>query len=133
MKMAERIRERRLAMGLTQEDLASKLGLQKSAIAKYENGRVENIKRSVIARMSEVLLCNPAYLMGFSDDIELKQNSVSSSLSLQSLTFLESEFLRMFRKLNIEGQQKVQAYMEDLISLDKYTEPSPEVCESNFA
>ena len=129
MKMAERIRERRLAIGLTQEDLASKLGLQKSAIAKYENGRVENIKRSVIAKMSEILLCNPAYLMGFSDDIELEQTSITPSLSSRSLSASESEFLGLFRKLNAEGQQRVQSYMEDLIGLEKYTEPSPEACE----
>lgn len=52
MCMAQRIKERRIEMGFTQEELATKLGLQKSAIAKYENGRVENIKRSVIQRMA---------------------------------------------------------------------------------
>ena len=67
MGMAERIRERRLAMGYTQEELAAKLGLQKSAIAKYENGRVENIKRSIISKMAEVLECSPAYLMDWAD------------------------------------------------------------------
>ncbi len=65
MGMAERIKERRVFMGLTQEELGSRLGLQKSAIAKYENGRVENIKRSVIADMATVLNCSPAYLMGW--------------------------------------------------------------------
>lgn len=67
MGMAERIKERRISLGLTQEELANKLGLQKSAIAKYENGRVENIKRSVILKMSEILECSPPYLMGFAD------------------------------------------------------------------
>ena len=47
-KMAKRIKERRIKYGLTQEELAEKLGLKKSAIAKYENGRVENIKRTTI-------------------------------------------------------------------------------------
>lgn len=69
MGMAERIKERRLAMGYTQEELAEKLGLQKSAIAKYENGRVENIKRSVIAKMSDILSCSPAYLMGWEESV----------------------------------------------------------------
>lgn len=65
MEMGERIKERRLSLRMTQEDLANKLGLQKSAIAKYENGRVENIKRSVIIEMSKILRCSPAYLMGW--------------------------------------------------------------------
>ena len=65
--MAERIKERRLQMAYTQEELAQKLGLQKSAIAKYENGRVENIKRSVIADMANILECSPSYLMGWDE------------------------------------------------------------------
>lgn len=64
MGMAERIKERRKAMGYTQTELGEKLGLQASAIAKYENGRVENMKRSVIANMAKVLECSPTYLMG---------------------------------------------------------------------
>lgn len=67
MDMATRIKERRLAMDYTQEELASKLGLQKSAIAKYENGRVENIKRSIIQKMASILECTPSYLMGWDD------------------------------------------------------------------
>lgn len=55
-------------MGYTQEELGEKLGLQKSAIAKYENGRVENIKRSVIANMARILECSPAYLMGWNEE-----------------------------------------------------------------
>lgn len=64
MGMAERIRERRKEMGYTQTELGEKLGLQASAIAKYENGRVKNMKRSVIANMANVLECSPTYLMG---------------------------------------------------------------------
>ena len=73
MGMAERIKERRKIMGYTQEELADKLGLQKSAIAKYENGRVENIKRSVIERMANVLECSPTYLMGWGDSSHIIQ------------------------------------------------------------
>lgn len=72
--MAERIKERRIAMNYTQEELASKLGLQKSAIAKYENGRVENIKRSVIAQMAKLFECSPAYLMGWDTSDEKTTN-----------------------------------------------------------
>ena len=69
MEMADRIKERRLAMNYTQEELAQKLGLQKSAIAKYENGRVENIKRSTIAKMAAILECSPSYLMGWDSNV----------------------------------------------------------------
>ena len=69
MGMPERIKERRKEMGYTQTELGKKLGLQASAIAKYENGRVENMKRSVIAKMAKVLECSPTYLMGLEDNL----------------------------------------------------------------
>lgn len=83
MKMNRRIRERRLALNLTQEELAHRLGMQKSAIAKYESGRVENIKRSTLAKMSEILECSPAYLMGW-DDADSQIPSFDNILPIQT-------------------------------------------------
>ena len=73
MGMGRRIKEMRIKAGLTQEELGEKLGLQKSAIAKYENGRVENIKRSVIKNMADILNCSPSYLLCLDEDIKNKQ------------------------------------------------------------
>lgn len=64
MCVGDRIRELRKAKGMTQGELAKKLGLKDSAIAKYENGRVENIKRSVLSEMAKILDCSPVYLLG---------------------------------------------------------------------
>ena len=41
----ERIKKLRKERGLTQEQLGKLLGVKKSAIAKYENNRVENLKK----------------------------------------------------------------------------------------
>lgn len=67
MSMAERIKELRISAGLTQEELGEKIGLQKSAIAKYENGRVENIKRSTIQAMADLFGVKPSYVLDFDD------------------------------------------------------------------
>lgn len=48
---------------LTQEELAQKLGLKKAAINKYETGRVQNIKKETIQKMSEVFNVSPSYIM----------------------------------------------------------------------
>ena len=66
--LADRIKERRLALHLTQEELGKKVGLQKSAIAKYEKGTIINPKRSMIARFAHALECDPVWLM----DLELE-------------------------------------------------------------
>lgn len=63
MNIGEKIRNARLEKGLTQEALGELLGVQKSAIAKYESGRVVNIKRSTLKKISEVLGIRPAELI----------------------------------------------------------------------
>ena len=63
MNMGEKIREARLNKGMTQEELGQLIGVQKSAIAKYENGRVVNIKRSTLKKISEILDLRPTELI----------------------------------------------------------------------
>ena len=65
--MGERIKKLRKEADMTQEDLADLLGVQKSAIAKYESGRVSNIKRSAIKKMAQRFQVSLSYLMGFDD------------------------------------------------------------------
>lgn len=55
MDIGQKIKEARLRKGLTQEELGNIVGLQKSAIAKYENGRVVNIKRSTLQKLALAL------------------------------------------------------------------------------
>ena len=55
MEVGSLIKEARLAKGLTQEELGKLVGVQKSAIAKYENGRVVNIKRSTLQKLAAAL------------------------------------------------------------------------------
>ena len=50
----ERIKKLRKEKGLTQEQLGNLLGVKKSAIAKYENNRVSNLKKDTIQKLSEI-------------------------------------------------------------------------------
>lgn len=63
MNIGEKIKSARLAKGYTQEELGELLGVQKSAIAKYESGRVVNIKRSTLKKISDVLGIRPSELI----------------------------------------------------------------------
>lgn len=63
MNVGEKIRAARIAKGMTQEELGRILGVQKSAIAKYEKGRVVNIKRSTLKKISDVLDIRPSELI----------------------------------------------------------------------
>lgn len=68
-KLSERIKERRQALGLSQDALASRLGYtSRSTIAKIESG-TNSLTQPRIEDFAKVLMVTPAYLMGWSDDI----------------------------------------------------------------
>ena len=65
--MGQRIKQKRTEYGLTMEELGNRLGVQKSAVNKWEKGEVLNIKRSYIKEMADIFHCSPAWLMGMDD------------------------------------------------------------------
>ncbi len=70
------IKQARLQKGYTQEALAQLVGVQKSAVAKWENGRVSEIKRSNIGSLSEVLGIDPVLLVSDSDAMNKENPTV---------------------------------------------------------
>ena len=62
------IRKLRKEHHLTQEQLGEIIGVQKSAIAKYERGEIVNLKRSTIEKLSEYFGVLPSYIMGISEE-----------------------------------------------------------------
>ena len=67
----------RKKLGLTQEELGNYVGVQKSAIAKYENGRIENLKRSTIEKLSELFGILPSELLGISATNNVMSNTTN--------------------------------------------------------
>ena len=63
MDIGKKIKKARIGKGLTQEQLGELIGVQKSAIAKYESGRVVNIKRSTLQTIAKVLDIRPSELI----------------------------------------------------------------------
>lgn len=63
MKTGELIRKLRLEKGLTQEQLGEMVGVQKSAVAKWENGKVENIKRTKLQELGKIFGVSPTIFL----------------------------------------------------------------------
>ena len=68
MNMGDRIKSLRISHNMTQEELGKKIGVQKSAIRKYEKGEVINIKRATIETLSKIFNVSPSYLMCIEDN-----------------------------------------------------------------
>ena len=101
MDIGEKIRAARLEKGLTQEELGQMLGVQKSAIAKYENGRVVNIKRSTLKKISDILGINPVALIVGEE--EMKKNNTLADIVIRLRS--DSLFLSVVETLHKDPQK----------------------------
>jgi len=93
MSAADRIRARREELGLSQEELAFKLGYKnRSSVNKVENSRDLSLKK--VRQYAEALQCSPAYLMGWEDNntyVDLPDGKVGKITSVESFLFAAKE------------------------------------------
>ena len=104
--VGERILIMRKHLGLTQEDLAKRMGYKsKSTINKIEMG-INDIPQSKIVTFAEVLGTTPAYLMGWDDIIK----ETPSPITKETLSEGEKALLELFNRVP-EDQQKLVLQM----------------------
>ena len=88
MTINERIRQRRLELGFTQEELAHKIGYKsKVAICKIESGQ-RHVRQDMIENLAIALDTTPSYLMGWDkedDDATLSDRLLTRYRELDDL------------------------------------------------
>lgn len=88
MEIGERIRNRRLELSLTQEELAKRVGYSsKTTIAKIETN-ANQVRQSMITKLAKALDVTPGYLMGWEENMT-KENAEFSIDMLEDSRFLE--------------------------------------------
>jgi transcriptional regulator with XRE-family HTH domain len=111
MHIGDKIKSARLKKGLTQEALGELLGVQKSAIAKYESGRVVNIKRSTLKKISDILDIRPAELITDIEEIPVE----TAGLHARILTDNElMEAIKEYYELSTSSQKMVRDLIHNL-------------------
>lgn len=68
MTIGERIKQRRIELGLSQEELSKKMGY-KTRNAIYQFEQKSNMKLSLVEKFAKVLDTTPAYLMGWGEGV----------------------------------------------------------------
>ena len=86
MDINEKIKQRRLELNLSLEDVAKALGVNKSTILRYESKSISKMPIASIPPLAKVLKCSPEYLMGWEDDFSTYSNLYK--ISKQSLPLL---------------------------------------------
>ena len=111
----ERIRKMRMELGITQEELATRMGyVSKSTITRIEQG-TRDIPQNKIVKFAEALNTTPAVLMGWIEEKEGKKNDALGDIvdKLRKDEGLLS-MVDKLSKLSPEKRQAVQSIIDAL-------------------
>ena len=109
--IGKNIRNRRIELGWTQEELALKMGYKsKSSINKIELD-CNDIPQSKIKKFADVLMTSPKAIMGWEDDQKISDAKLDIAIRIdEDDVFFEA--VQLLDKLNSEQLQKITDLMQ---------------------
>lgn len=113
MQMGDIIRENRERLGLTQEELGAMVGVNKGAVWKWENGKVQNLKRSIIQKLAMIFQIPLSTLLGLPNTGG--ENEQKESLADVEHQEAEKKAAELFSRLSEAEQQQALTYIEFLL------------------
>lgn len=119
---AERLRDLRLNKGVSQQELADVIGVNKQTISGYERGirrpAGENA-REIYEQLADYFNVDTTFLMGLSDVTVTLSNPFLNNPDAE-LTF--RRLYAYYKILNNAGREKLADYASDLADSNKYSE-----------
>ena len=73
MTIGERIKQRRIELGLSVDEVAEKLGKNRATVYRYESNEIENLPVGTLEPLAKILETTPAQLIGWDDDERTKR------------------------------------------------------------
>lgn len=131
MEVKDRIKNRRLELGLTLEQVGNHVGVSKSTVRKWETGYISNMRRDKIVKLAEILQLSPIDLIDNPEDayasyqLEMKQEAQKMALVISDNDPQMDAIIANAKKLNAQGLAKLEEYSDDLVSSGKYEKTSP--------
>ena len=112
MNVGDRIKKRRLELGLTQEELAKKAGYKsRSSINKIELSR--DLPLPKVQEVARILDCSPSYLLGWEDKSNIVE-SAKTDVMLSNMDDRLKEYALKLSKLPNEKQDLVLKMIDEL-------------------
>lgn len=127
MTIGERIKLLRIQRNMSIDELADKLGKNRTTVYRYENGDIENLPLCVLDPLSEALGTTPAYLMGWTPEeiISVKIKDGDNEAIYLSFNETNARHVEQWHKefgmdpFTDEEHEKLMEYGRFLISMRK--------------
>lgn len=88
MTLGERIKNRRVELGLSVDLVAEKLNKNRATIYRYESDDIDNLPTTVLEPLAQILQTTPAYLMGWKDEV-ITQTTRDMLLQLKRIPIIK--------------------------------------------
>ena len=105
MKIGKNISSRRNELGMSVDELASKIGKSRATIYRYENGDIENMPVSIIEPLAKALNIDPLILLDIEDN---------NDFTVQDLSPAKKEAMDKLLACNDRMCDRVSAYIDVL-------------------
>ena len=115
MTIGQRIHQKRKEMRMSANELAKKLGKDRSTIYRYENGEIEKFPLDILEPIAKALNTTPAYLMGWEG--KEKDNNTIADIVVRLRT--DSDFLSVVTQLNELNKEKLHGVKQFLTAFLK--------------
>nr|DAI29973.1 MAG TPA: Helix-turn-helix XRE-family like protein [Caudoviricetes sp.] len=112
MALKDNIKNKRLQMGYTLEELGEKIGVSKQTIQKYENGIISNIPIQKIEALAHCLQTTPTELLGWTNE----QKQVSELIKTNKYENITA----LLDQLNQKGIDEAERHTKYLTTQEEY-------------
>ena len=101
MTIGERIKRRRIELGLSVDELAKKLGKNRATIYRYESGSIKDLPMTILDPLANALMTSPADLMGYMDQDDVKNSEHQESY------YIDPETAELAQKLLTDSNYRI--------------------------
>ncbi len=106
MEVYERIKARRLELGLSADDVAAALGVSRATVYRYESADIEKLPTQILMPLSSVLRCSPGWLMGWEKEAPFDVSPLEKEIVLKYRALSDDAKEMLLRSLGIEGKKE---------------------------
>lgn len=125
----EKVKNRREELGMTMEDLGNAIGVQRSAINKYEKGQIKNVSLITLSEIAEALGVTVGWLLdmdgmgmyGLLKDDAKKHAEAKAYEQIEKMSISEqiATILRLWEKLKPEAKKMLLPVLAELTKMEE--------------